>query len=112
MIFNKNELLKVTLNKHFETWECTLNKADYVPKKYLKYIDKIIFDNLRKKIKEVDIYNLLYLEKQGFSLGLLDKLKIFFSGLRPLYENELKLLNEQKETAEQQKNNLELKKNN
>ena len=31
MIFNKNELLNVTLDKHFETWMHTLNTADYVP---------------------------------------------------------------------------------
>ncbi len=97
MIFHKNDLLNAVLDKHFETWEHTLNKADYVPKKYLKHIDKIIFDNLKKKLKEADIYNLLYLQTQGYCLGLFDKLKIFFSGLKPLYENEQK---QQKQVAE------------
>lgn len=97
MIFNKNELLNVTLDKHFETWMHTLNTADYVPKKYLKFIDKVIYDNLKKKLKEVDIYNLLYLELQGFKLGFWDRLKIYCSGLRPLFENELKFGEQQQD---------------
>ncbi len=107
MIFHKNDLLNAVLDKHFDTWEHTLNKADYVPKKYLKHIDKVIFDNLKKKLKEVEIYNLLYLQTQGYCLGFFDKLKIFFSGLKPLYENE-----QQKQVTEQQQNtnvNPELK---
>lgn len=102
MIFNKNELLNVTLDKHFETWMHTLNTADYVPKKYLKFIDKVIYDNLKKKLKEVDIYNLLYLELQGFKLGFWDRVKIYCSGLRPLFENELK----SREIGEQQQDKI------
>ncbi len=103
MIFNKNVLINETLDKHFETWMHTLNTTDFVQKRYLKYIDKVIFENLKKKLKEVDIYNLLYLELQGFKLGFWDRLKIYCSGLRPLFENELNALeNEQEEAAEQQ----------
>ncbi len=102
MIFNKNELLNVTLDKHFETWMHTLNTADYVPKKYLKFIDKVIYDNLKKKLKEVDIYNLLYLELQGFKLGFWDRVKIYCSGLRPLFEKELK----SREIGEQQQDKI------
>ena len=102
MIFNKNELLNVTLDKHFETWMHTLNTADYVPKKYLKFIDKVIYDNIKKKFKEVDIYNLLYLELQGFKLGFWDRVKIYCSGLRPLFEKELK----SREIGEQQQDKI------
>lgn len=104
MKFNKNELLNITLDKHFETWMHTLGTADYVQKRYLKYIDKVIFENLKKKLKEVDIYNLLHLELQGFKLGFWDRLKIYCSGLRPLFENELKL--EQQVTTEQKQNKI------
>ena len=98
MQFNKNYLINETLDKHFETWMHTLNTEDYVPKRYLKFIDKVIYENLKKKLKEVDIYNLLYLELQGYELSLWDKLRIYFSGLRPLFESELK------SEAEQQQN--------
>ena len=113
MIFHKNDLINETLDKHFETWMHTLNTADFVPKKYLNYVDRIIFENLKKKLKEVDIYNLLYLELQGYKLGFFDKLKISFSGIRPLFENELNSsITTADIFAEQQtddSNNLELK---
>lgn len=108
MIFNKNDLINQTLDKHFDSWKHTLNTADFVEKRYLNYIDRVIFDNLKKKLKEVDIYNMLYLELQGYKLGFWDKLKISFSGLRPLFENELNALIKQKQqvAAEQQQNKI------
>lgn len=113
MIFHKNDLINETLDKHFATWMHTSNTADFVPKKYLNYVDRIIFENLKKKLKEVDIYNLLYLELQGYKLGFFDKLKISFSGIRPLFENELNSsITTADIFAEQQtddSNNLELK---
>lgn len=107
MIFNKNDLINAVLDKHFDTWMHTLNTADFVPKKYLNYVDRIVFENLKKKLKEVDIYNLLYLELQGYNLGFFDKLKISFSGLRPLFENELKsVLESEEKNAAQQKDKV------
>ena len=61
MIFKKNEYINETLDKHFETWSHTLDTADFVPRKYLKKIDKVIFNQ---------------------------KLKIWLSGLEPLYLSE------------------------
>ncbi len=89
MIFSKNELINEVLDKHFETWTHTLDTSDFVPQRYLKYIDRLIFENLKQKLKEVEIYNLLCLELQGYQLTFWEKLKIKFSGLRPLFENEI-----------------------
>ena len=97
MIFKKNEYINETLDRHFETWSHTLDTADFVPKKYLKKIDKLIFNNLKQKLKECEIFNLLYLQDQGYKLGLLQKLKIWLSGLKPLYVSENKLYNLQEE---------------
>ena len=88
MIFKKNELINETLDKHFETWSHTLDTGDFVPQKYLKKIDKLIFNNLKQKLKECEIFNLLYLQDQGYKLGLFQKLKIWLSGLKPLYLSE------------------------
>lgn len=97
MEFRKNELINETLDKHFETWSHTLDTGDFVPAKYLDKIDKMIFKNLKKKLKELEIYNLLYLQEQGRKLGLFEKLKISLSGLKPLYLTEKKNINLQEE---------------
>ena len=88
MIFKKNEYINEILDRHFETWSHTLDTADFVPKKYLKKIDKLIFDNLKQKLKECEIFYLLYLQDQGYKLGLFQKLRIWLSGLKPLYLSE------------------------
>lgn len=62
-----------------------LDTADYVPEKFNNKIAKYIYKNMKAKFKEIEIYNLLYLEECGFKIGLLNKLKIAMSGLRPLY---------------------------
>lgn len=97
MEFKKNELINETLDKHFETWSHMLDTADFVPAKYLDKIDKYIFKLLKKKLKELEIYNLLYLQERGRKLGLMDKLKISFSGLKPLYVSENQTLHLQEE---------------
>ena len=97
MEFKKNELINETLDKHFETWSHTLDTADFVPAKYLDKIDKIIFNNLKKKLKELEIYNLLYLQDKGYKLGLFQKLRISLSGLKPLYVSEQEHINLQDE---------------
>ncbi len=99
MKFKENELINETLDKHFETWSHTLNTADFVPAKFLNKIDKQIYKKLTKKLKEVEIYNLLYLQEEGYKLGLFQKLKIYFSGLKPLYLNEKQEINLYEEIA-------------
>lgn len=88
MEFKKNELINEALDKHFETWSHTLDTADFVPAKYLNKIDRYIFKLLKKKLKELEIYYLLYLQEYGYKLSIFQKLKIYFSGLKPLYINE------------------------
>ena len=54
------------------------------------YFDKMIFGNLEKQMKEAEIYHLMDLQDQGYKLGIFQKLRICFSGLRPLYNFEKK----------------------
>ena len=91
MNFNKNKLINEVLIKNFETWQCTQGTATYVSEKYLNKIDKMIFANLEKQMKEAEIYHLMYLQDQGYKLGIFQKLRICFSGLRPLYNAEKRL---------------------
>lgn len=85
MNFNKNKLINKTLIKYYETFSHMLDTSDYVPEKFNNKIAKYIYKNMKVKFKEIEIYNLLYLEECGFKIGLLNKLKIAMSGLRPLY---------------------------
>lgn len=97
MDFKKNELINKTLDEFSATWSHTLDTEDFIDKKFLKKIDKYIYANLKKKFKEIEIYNLLYLQEKGFELGIFQKLKIYFSGLKPLYEAD------KRETLKQQR---------
>ena len=85
MEYIKNELLGDTIDSFLEVWQHLLNSEQYVNKKYLDKLDKVIFNNMKKKIKEIEVYYLLRLEDLGVKLGLFQKLKIYFSGLRPIY---------------------------
>ena len=91
MNFEKNKLINQVLINNFETWQCTQGTATYVSEKYLNKIDKMIFANLEKQMKEAEIYHLMYLQDQGYKLGIFQKLRICFSGLRPLYNAEKRL---------------------
>lgn len=97
MEFRKNDLINETLDKNFETWSHTLDTADFVPKKYLNRINKIIFNNLQRKLREAEVYYLLYLQEQGYKLGLFQRFRIWLSGLRPLYKTEEEVKNLQSE---------------
>lgn len=85
MEYIKNELMGDTIDSFLEVWQHLLNSEQYVNKKYLDKLDKVIFNNMKKKIKEIEVYYLLRLEDLGVKLGLFQKLKIYFSGLRPIY---------------------------
>ena len=85
MEYIKNELMGDTIDSFLEVWQHLLNSEQYVNKKYLDKLDKVIFSNMKKKIKEIEVYYLLRLEDLGVKLGLFQKLKIYFSGLRPIY---------------------------
>ena len=52
--FNKNKLINETLDKYYETFEHTLDTADYVPEKFNSKICKYIFKNMKKAFKKID----------------------------------------------------------
>ena len=104
MNFKKNELINEVLLNNFATWQCTENTANFVPEKYLKKIDKMVFENVKKQMKEVDIYELMFKEEQGYKLGIFQKLRISFSGLRPLYNAEKKQAEEILKQVNKQEN--------
>lgn len=54
MEFIKNEFINAVLEKYFETFEKTLDTADYVPAKYSEKIHKYIFKNMWRKFREID----------------------------------------------------------
>lgn len=86
--FYENNLIKATLNEYYSTFQSTLDTSDFIPEKFNDKIRKYIYKKMQQKFKEIEIYNLLHLEENGYKLGLFQKLKIAFSGLRPLYEEQ------------------------
>ena len=52
--YNKNKLINETLVKYYETFEHTLDTADYVPQKYNDKICRYIFKNLKSTFKKID----------------------------------------------------------
>lgn len=90
MEYIKNELLGQTIDSYLEVWQHLLDSERYVDKVYLAKLDKTIYKSMKKKLKEIDIYYLLTLEKLGVKLSWSQKLKIYFSGLRPIYNAEQK----------------------
>lgn len=97
MDFYKNKLINKTLQQYYNTFSKTLDTGDFTPEKFNQKIHKYIYKNLAQKFKEIEIYNLLHLQENGYKLGLFQKLTIFFSGLKPLY------LAEQQKTASRKK---------
>ena len=103
MEFNKNELINNTIDAYATTWSHTLDTGDYIDKKFLQKIDKYIYKNLKKKFAEIEVFHLLYLQDKGIKLGLFQKLKISFSGLKPLYLAEKEERKKQFELEEQKR---------
>ena len=54
MEFIKNDLLDEVLKRNFQTFEITLDTADYVPAKYGKKIHKVIFKNMKKQMRRIN----------------------------------------------------------
>lgn len=92
MDYFKNELIDKTLSVYYKTFAQTLDTGDFTPQEFNKKIHKYIYKNLKSKFNEIEIYNLLHLQENGYQLGLFQKLKIFFSGIKPLYLAEQKQL--------------------
>ena len=45
---------------------------------------------MNSKFKQIHIYYLLDLEKRGLKLGIFSKIQVWWSGLRPVFELELR----------------------
>ncbi len=75
MNFNKNELINNTLRKYYESFECTLDTADYVPEKYNEKICKYIFKNLKRTFRKIDIEDRKYQRKLKKIIRLRKKLQ-------------------------------------
>lgn len=91
MNFKKNDVINDILVNYYNTFRLTLNTANYVPAKVNGKIIEFISKNLFKKLREVDIFYLLYLEEIGVKLGWFDRIKIWWSGKRPIYKLERKM---------------------
>ena len=102
MIFNKNKLINKTLDKYYGTFQCTLDTSDYVPDKFNNKICKYIYKDMLKKLKEVEVYHLLYLESIGVKLDLFKRIKIAMSGLRQVYNAEFSKKNKRSEIVKEQ----------
>lgn len=106
MNFNKNKYINETLAEYLNTWACLLNAGDFVEQKYLKKVDKYIYKNMTKKFKEIEIYYLLSLKDDGVKLGLFEKLKVWFSGVEPIYmaeQKRIKKLEREKKLKQEKK---------
>lgn len=54
MDFNKNNLIDETLDRFFETFQHTLDTADFVPAAYGKKIDAYIFKNMKAAFRRIN----------------------------------------------------------
>ncbi len=52
--YNKNELIDECLCRYYETFERTLDTADYVPEKYNNKILAYIFKCMKKQFRKID----------------------------------------------------------
>lgn len=73
--YNKNKLINQTLVKYYETFEHTLDTADYVPQKYNDKICRYIFKNLKKTFKKIDKEDKVYQREFNKKLKNKEKLK-------------------------------------
>ena len=99
MEFEKNKLIKKTLREHYALFIETKDTGSFVPEKINKKIINFIYKNMNSKFKQIHIYYLLDLEKRGLKLGIFSKIRVWWSGLRPVFELELR----EKEAKEREK---------
>lgn len=100
MEFNKFDLTDKVVQRTYKSFLQSLDTEDYVEPKYNDFIAKHYFGLMKKSVKDVNIYALLDLEKRGVKLGLWKRFKIWWSGLRPIWNMEQQELKQkQEETA-------------
>ena len=104
MNFHKNELINAVMDNYFETFNHTLDTAEFVPDKFLNKIDKYIFKNMKKALKGVDKEDRIYqrqVKKQLNSEKKIEKQKIKKEKLQKRKE-----LNEQKKLKRKEKQKI------
>lgn len=52
--FHKNLLINKTLDEYYQTFQHTLDTADYVPEKFNKRIANYIYKNMKKAFRQID----------------------------------------------------------
>lgn len=60
MDFNKNNLIDETLDRFYETFQHTLDTADYVPEEYGRKIDAYIYKNLKAQFRRINREDRIY----------------------------------------------------
>ena len=65
MNFHRNDLIDKVLERNFESFEITVDTVDYVPKRYLKKIYRIIYRNLKRQIRWAKLEDRAYQRKLG-----------------------------------------------
>ena len=63
MNFHRNDLIDKVLERNFESFEITVDTVDYVPKRYLKKIYRIIYRNLKRQIRWAKLEDRAYQRK-------------------------------------------------
>ena len=58
--FNKNKLINEVLKNYYNTFQQTLDTADFVPDKYNAKIDRYIFKNMKKSFKQIEKEDRIY----------------------------------------------------
>ena len=114
MDFNKNKIIEKSIKSYLDTLATLIDTEDFVKKRYTNSIDRLIYKNFKKKVKEINVYYWLYLEDLGVPLSRLKRLIIWFSGLRSVFDMEkreqAKKEQERKARAEMQQSKKKRKK--
>lgn len=86
MDFYKNKLIDKVFKNYKKTYKQTNETLDFVSEKSIKNFDKYVDYNFNQKLKEIEIFYLLHLKYDfGLKLGIFQRLKIWWSGLEPIY---------------------------
>ena len=100
MEFEKNKIIRECLREYYSLFSETINTNSFVPERINKKIINFIYKNMSKKFKEIHIYYLLILKHKGLKLSLINRFRVWLSGLEPIFNLYLKEIIEIKEEKE------------